>query len=248
MPTLINTSGIVTRYINYNDNDRIITILTPEMGRIDAKVRGCRKPTSPLLSATQPFAFAEFELFQSGDKCTVNRCTVTESFFEITQDIDRYTYGMSVLRLAQEATMEREANVSLFFLVYHTLSFLAYGDNEPIDLYLLFLIRYLSCTGYCPIITSCAICTRDIRGDSSLFYSAKAGGTVCTVCARGGLPSISKISLEAMRRMLLLDLKDIGKVKLNTDMRREIKSYLFGLAEEHFDYAIRCLAYADANE
>lgn len=245
MPSLINTCGIVTRYINYSDNDRIITVLTPEMGRIDAKVRGCRKPTSPLLSATQPFSYAEFEMFQSADKCTVNRCTVSESFFEITQNIDRYTYGVSMLRLAQEASMEREGNPSLFFLLYHALSFLTYGESEPLDLYLCFLIRYLTCTGYCPIITSCAICRRDVKSDGTLYFSPKAGGTVCAACAHAGLSSISKLSLEAMRRMLLLDLKDMGKVKLTPQIRMEIKSYLFGLTEEHFDFAKKCLAYSD---
>lgn len=242
MPSVITTSGIVARYINYNDNDRIISVLSPELGRIDAKVRGCRKPTSPLLAATQPFAFGEFELFQSGDKCTVNRCSVTESFYEISQDIVRYTYGVSMLRLCLEVSAEREGNAGLFFNLYHALSFMAYGETDPVDIYLCFLVRYLNCAGYRPIITSCSVCGRDIRSDSSLYYSAKSGGTVCAACARGGLGRISKLALEAMRRMLVMDLRDMGKVKLTDELRREIRSFLYGLAKEHFDFAEKCLA------
>ena len=61
---LVCATGIVTRYVNYSENDRIISIFTIEQGRIDAKARGCRKPTSPLLPVAQPFVFGEFELYQ----------------------------------------------------------------------------------------------------------------------------------------------------------------------------------------
>ena len=43
-------SGIVTRYANYRDNDRMLNIMT-DNGIIGAAARGCRRQNSPLLSA-----------------------------------------------------------------------------------------------------------------------------------------------------------------------------------------------------
>jgi DNA repair protein RecO (recombination protein O) len=59
--------GIVTRYVNYRESDRILSIFTIDHGRIDAKARGCRKPQSPLVNVCQPFVFGQFEIF-SGTK------------------------------------------------------------------------------------------------------------------------------------------------------------------------------------
>ena len=161
MPVICAT-GIVTRYVNYRESDRILSIFTIEHGRIDAKARGCRRPASPLLPAAQPFVYGEFELFAGRDKYTVNQCAIAESFFPIREDIDRFAFGSAMLQLAHEAVQEREPNRPLFSLLYHALSFLAYGQQDPIDLFLCYLLRYLNAIGYCPSITACARCGRDL--------------------------------------------------------------------------------------
>ena len=53
----VTTLGIITKYVNYGENDRIVSIFSAEYGRIDAKVRNCRKPTGKLMAAAQLFVF-----------------------------------------------------------------------------------------------------------------------------------------------------------------------------------------------
>lgn len=241
---VICTTGIVTRYVNYRESDRILSIFTIEHGRIDAKARGCRRPASPLLPAAQPFVYGEFELFAGRDKYTVNQCAIAESFFPIREDIDRFAFGSAMLQLAHEAVQEREPNRPLFSLLYHALSFLAYGQQDPIDLLLCYLLRYLNAIGYCPSITACARCGRDLRADAHVYASAQAGGAVCVACASGA-PEIGKTALEAMRRMLLLPDTELGRVRLTEGLRAELKPFLTGLASRSLDYAARTLAFLE---
>ena len=49
-------TAIVLRYANYRDNDRMLTLFSPTKGRIEALARGCRKPRSPILNASELFA------------------------------------------------------------------------------------------------------------------------------------------------------------------------------------------------
>ena len=42
MPAL-NTPALVIRRADYSDYDRMVTLFSPEHGRIDAIARGCRK-------------------------------------------------------------------------------------------------------------------------------------------------------------------------------------------------------------
>ena len=113
----------------------------------------------------------------------------------------------------------------LFSLLYHVLSFLAYTDSEPKDLLIAFLLHYLDHAGYRPSLTHCAICRRDIRGDAVLFYSAEAGGAVCAGCPHSG-KTVSKLALEAMRRILLLQDEELSRVVLKDELRAELLTIL----------------------
>ena len=240
--SVICVSGIVTRYTNYRENDRILSIFTIERGRIDAKARGCRRPASPLLPVAQPFVYGEFELFSAKDKFTVNQATVTESFFPIREDIVRYAAASSMLQLVHEASQEGEPNRALFSLLYHSLSFLSYGEVNTDDLMLCFLVKYLYTIGYCPSITVCGQCGRDLRADSHVYYARHAGGAVCAACQTGAT-EISKISLEAMRRMLLLSDDQMQRVKLTERLRSELLKILPAQVEYSLDYGVRALSF-----
>ena len=223
---LISVSGIVTRYVNYRESDRILSILTPDRGRVDAKSRGCLRTTSPLMPASQPFVFGRYELYGAKDKYTVNSCDIQETFYPLREDYARFAAGSAALQLAHDAAQENLPNEALFSLLYHTLSFLSYGNADPVDLMLCFLLRFLNVCGYRPSITACACCGRDVRQDAQLRFSVRAGGTVCAACGAGGGEAISVTALEAMRRMLFLEDSEMDRVRLTEPLRREIQPKL----------------------
>jgi DNA repair protein RecO (recombination protein O) len=220
MPTEL-TQAIVTGYTDYKDNDRMLTLFSPQRGRIDCKARNCRKPTSPLLSCTQPFVFGEFELFINNDRVTVNACDVRETFYPLREDVDRFMTASVCTQLCNTVIEHESADEQLFSLLYHILSFLAYSDSDPNDLMIAFLLHYLDHAGYRPSLTRCAICRRDVRADTALYYSAEAGGVVCAACPHSG-KRIDKLALEAMRRILLLSHEDLNRVVLKPELRDEI--------------------------
>ena len=224
MPTELIES-IVTGYTDYRDDDRMLTLFSAERGRIDCKARNCRKPTSKLLSCAQPFVFGEFELFVNNDRITVNGCDVRETFYPIREDVDRFMIASVCTQLCNSVIGHESPDHPLFSLLYHVLSFLAYTDSDPKDLLIAFLLHFLDHAGYRPSLTRCAICRRDIRSDAVLFYSAEAGGAVCAGCPHSGKP-ISKLALEAMRRILLLSDEELKRVVLKDVLRTELLGVL----------------------
>lgn len=226
MPTEL-TQAIVTGYTDYKDNDRMLTLFSASRGRIDCKARNCRKPTSRLLACAQPFVFGEFELFENGERITVNACDVRETFYPLREDVDRFMIASLCTSLCNNI-IEREArDEALFSLLYHVLSFLAYSESDPKDLLIAFLLHYLDHAGYRPSLTRCSVCRRDVRSDPVLFFNAEAGGVVCAACPHGGKP-VSKLALEAMRRILLLDHDALNKVVLKPALRAEMLPLLRG--------------------
>lgn len=100
----IKVFGLVCRYANYRENDRILTLFTREQGRLDVASRGCRRQGSPLLAASQPFVYGQFVLYQSKDKFSVNTADVLESFYPLRDDYDRFRAGLSMLALTVDST------------------------------------------------------------------------------------------------------------------------------------------------
>lgn len=213
--------AIVTGYTDYRDNDRILTLFSAERGRIDCKARNCRKPTAPLLACAQPFVFGEFELFIGNDRASVNGCEIRETFYPLREDVDRFMAASCATQLVN-AVIEREsADSALFSLLYHILSFFAYTDNDPHDLLIAFMLHFLDHAGYRPSLTHCSVCRRDVRQDAVLYFSADAGGVVCQACPHGGKP-VTKLALEAMRRILLLSHEELVRVVLKDELRKEL--------------------------
>ena len=222
--------GMVIRTVDYRDNDRILTLFTAESGRVDAKARNCRKATSPLLGCTQPFTYGEYQLFYHKNKYIIDQGEVLESFYPLREDVEKYAAASLCASLCLEGIQAEERNEDIFSLLYHTLSFLTYGDSDPGDLCAAFLIRFLALSGFRPAITQCAICGRDLREDPVIRFLGDKGGAVCMACSPVGR-RIGRTALEVMRRMLLLDDDQLFRVKLKAPLRAEVLSHLIPYAK-----------------
>lgn len=232
----LKVTGIVTRYVNYKDHDRILSIFTAERGRIDARARGCRRPKSPLLACAQPFVYGEFQFYESKERYTIDQCDVRETFYPLREDMDKLASGYAMLALTQAVVQEAEGNPALFSSLYHALSFLCYTDNHPLDISLCFMLRFLANNGFCPTITNCAGCGRDLRSDAQHCFSRQSGGALCSECAQGkAAQPVSSLTLEAMRRMLLLEDADMQRVKLPEKTREELLKLLVDYVEYTLD-------------
>lgn len=60
----IKINGIVLAESNMGDFDKMLTILTPNVGKISCVAKGARRPKSALLAGTQLFCFGEYLVFK----------------------------------------------------------------------------------------------------------------------------------------------------------------------------------------
>ncbi|HOF93958.1 MAG TPA: DNA repair protein RecO [Clostridia bacterium] len=223
----VNVTGIVTCYANYKDNDRMLTLFTRERGRVDAIARGCRRPKNALFSCAELFVFGEFQLFYNKERYSVTQCDVKETFYSLRENIESFRAAVSILELTRLTIFEEEPNHELFSLLYYTLSFLSYGNNNPLDMALVFIIRFLLFIGVCPMLTSCVKCGTDLRKRTDLSFSPILGGAMCEKCAANSEAyAISNSALEAMRRILLLKNENLELVRLPKTIRKELLAQL----------------------
>ncbi len=194
---MLVTKALVLSRSDWRDYDRMVTLLTPEYGRIDAVARGCRKPKSPLLNAAERFSAGEYTLAESKGRFTITGAEVNESFYPLRQDFDRLTAGAYLLHLLLQAAMPGQPQEALFLTSLKALAYLSYGEL-PIHLVVAaFELHYLNLTGQSPRMDSCLVCGREFLEEDARF-DVRAGGAVCLSC-----PSVGGRLTHGARRILL---------------------------------------------
>lgn len=195
MPSL-STPGLVIRRANYGDYDRMVTLFTPEHGKLDAIARGCRKPKSQLINAVEPFVSGEYQLYQKGDRFSIEQCQLRDSYFDLRTDYERLTHGVYWLKLIDAGVPRDVPAQALFLTTLTALAHLNYSDLPAEMLTMGFEMHFMALSGYPPRVDSCVVCSRPIAGDA--HFNAQMGGTVCQTCG-GFSPPIS----NGARRILL---------------------------------------------
>lgn len=229
----IKTKAIVLSAVDYGEQDRMLTLFSPEFGRIDAKARSCRKAASPLLPCVQPFVFGEYVLFRYKEKTVISQCEVSETFFSLREDVERFAAAGFASALCRGVVQEEEGNEALFDLFYRACSYLAYGENGIKETLIAFLVHFLSITGFQPAITHCARCGKDLRQEKTIRFSPELGGALCPGCGVFQ-KQVAPVTLEAIRRVLLLPREELDRVKLPEPLAGNVYAVLK-------DYALYCL-------
>lgn len=195
-------TAIVLRYVNYRDNDRMLTLFSPTQGRIEALARGCRKPRSPILNASEPFALGDFELYQKGAHLTVISASLIETFYPLRQDFDRLAVGAYLLEVTEGFIQPGIPAQELFMLLLHTLSRLTFTSQPWKPLVAGFLLHLSACEGFRPRLHHCVHCGGRLTEGESLWFDGHEGGLVCRACHQPGHTPVSAAQAKWLRTML----------------------------------------------
>ena len=210
------TNAIVVRRADYRENDRMITLFSPTLGRIDALCRGCRRQKSPLLAASELFCCGEYVLYQAGERTTVVSCAVTDTYYALRSDYARLSHGVYCLELCAAAVQPAQENERLFLLLLKTLAHLCYGEAEPRRVTAVFLMGMTSLLGFRPQVGRCARCGRPIAleglgdEDTAAAFSGEAGGVLCTACGAGESCRLTARDVRYLQDVMRRGLESLG--------------------------------------
>jgi len=183
MPS-ITTPGIVLRHANYRDHDRMLTILSPHYGRLDVLSRGCRRPKSALMPASELFVHGEFVCYQQNDRATLSSCEITDTFYPLRLDPYRLTCASYMTALCAAAVQPGDDAGPLYALLLKGLYYLSYEpEADPLEMTTAFLLLFADATGYRPRLSRCAHCRTPLDLTNGAPFDIAAGGLCCPNCA-----------------------------------------------------------------
>ena len=99
MDTIV-TPGLVLKETRYKESDRILTILTPELGVISASAQSSLRLKNKLFSACGLFCYSEFVLLPGRNMYTVREASVKNVFHGISSSIEGMSLAMYLAEMA----------------------------------------------------------------------------------------------------------------------------------------------------
>lgn len=234
----VKTKGIVLMENNLGDYDKMITILTPGLGKIGCAAKGARRPKSLLMAGSQFLCFADYTLYKGNDSYNLNSCETIEFFYNIRTDLDKYKYAVHITKIILDVTNENENCYKTLQLFLNTLYTIAETDKN-LDLALaIFKLRLMCILGFKPMVDKCSNCGID---EDFKYFSLRDNGLKCSSCGKSDKSAIelSPATVDAIRFITsapakkifsfnvpensIKELEIISKLYLNEKLEKEYK-------------------------
>ena len=171
--------GLIVREAIVGDNDKMLTIITAENGRIGVMAKGARSSKSKALAATQLYTYGNFEIYEKGDYKWLRNASVEESFFEMRNTIEGLSLAAYLADLACEFTGEGEDSSEILRLTLNAFYAIA-KKIAPLEIIKgVYELRSASREGFQPDLSGCKHC-RD--GEEQLYLDVMNGSVICSKC------------------------------------------------------------------
>ena len=215
-------NGIILSENNLGDFDKMLTMLTPGLGKISCVAKGARRPKSALLAGTQTFCFGEYLMYKGTSTYHINSVETIEVFHNIRTDLDKLKYAMHINKIVQDVTQENQNCYKILQLLLNTLYTIS-ETNKNLDLVLsVFKLRLLCILGFTPDLIECVNC----KGKEKLrFFSLKDNGFKCEICSRQDKSTIgiNESTANALKYTVMAPAKKIYSFNLKDESLEEFK-------------------------
>ncbi len=117
----IRTLAIVLSRTDFGEADRILTLLTPEYGKLRLMARGVRKERSKLAGGIELFTIADISYLPGrGEVGTLTSARMKQHYGRIVEDINRVQLGYLLMKILNRAT-EDQPESGYFNLLHDSL-------------------------------------------------------------------------------------------------------------------------------
>ncbi|SHI88601.1 DNA repair protein RecO [Lutispora thermophila] len=242
---ILKTQGLVLKYTDINEADRILTILTRDKGKIKAVSKGCRRPKSSLLPSSELFAFSDLILYKGSNFYHISSGELRESFYDIRKDLLKLSYAVYFAELADSVTDEDIPSERLFIVLSKTLYYLSRNEIPVGILSCGYQIKLMDISGFRPLITKCVNCGRE---ENLSRFSVDLGGALCSLCLEHDKAAIkvSKGTLETIGCLLSTPISRLNTIKIDNNIFIEIDKIIIAFVEKHLDKKFKSMDFINS--
>ena len=171
------TEAVILRRQVFGEADRLLTLLTPDHGKLRAIAKGARKPNARKTGHVELYARVDMLIARGRDLHVVEQAETKEHYLPLREDLVRATYASHFVELLDRFTTEHDTSRAEFDLLVNALGWLC-EDVDPRLTARYYELALLTLAGFTPTLHHCAIGQEELQPVDQ-FFSAADGGVIC---------------------------------------------------------------------
>jgi len=237
------TEAIVLRRKDFGEADRLLTLFTPEEGKIRVLAKGIRKPRSRKAGHLELYTRSNLLLAKGRDMDIITQAATVEAYRPMREDLLRSTYGSYCIELLDRFTPDEAENKPLYDLLAEALGWLSQtNDLALVTRY--YELQLLGMSGYQLELFNCVVGGEKIIAEDQ-FFSPADGGVVCPHCGetREGAFRISLSALKVLRHMMRSPYEVVRELKLGPAVHAEIERVALRTITYHLERQLKSVEF-----
>lgn len=221
------TEGFVFKKEDRFEADRIFSVFTKDLGRIDVLGKAIRKIASKLRGGIDIFSLSEIEFIQGKNRKTLIDAVYINKFSDLAKNPPKLLLAAKISEVFNNFIKGQEKDEGIFNLLLDTFGKLNDYQLSAANFnlfYYYFFWNFISTLGYGPEIQICPVCQKKLEA-SNLYFSNKEGGVICKNCAAVKKETL-KIKSDAVKILRLIFKKDwdiLSKIKAEESVKKSLK-------------------------
>jgi len=244
-PRNYQTEAIIIKKTRLGEADSILTLYTPNLGKIQGFAKSLRKPKSKLAGHLELLTHSQVSLARGRNLDTITGSQTISSFLPLKSDLRLTSYALYATELINQFTAEDIANPPLFRLLLETMEQLCQANNTELVLRY-FELHLLNEVGYRPQLQHCLSCHQPLKPVINSF-SSTAGGMLCPDCQQDQ-PLTYPLSVNALKVLRLLQGSDFGSVsrlKIDRELAHELEAVIRDYVKYLLEREVKSVAWLD---
>lgn len=212
-----STDAILLRKIEYGDHDFIISFLTKSHGKISVMAKNAKKSVKRFSGALDLFSVNHIQCTfpkKNKDALTIlSDADLENGLVNIRYDVFKTAYASFWVEMVHFWLEEGKPQPDLYALLLFSLDALNTGTIGKEVLSLLFLIRFMSISGFSPNIETCDTCATplDRMDQKKIRFDFKEGKILCQNCVKERSKYGMTVSKGTLKQLFWINNSDINR-------------------------------------
>ncbi|MFC1915315.1 DNA repair protein RecO [Chloroflexota bacterium] len=244
-PRNYQTEAIIIKKTKLGEADRILTLYTPHLGKIQAFAKSVRRPKSKLAGHLELLTYSLVSLARGRNLDTITGSQTINSFLPLKSDLWLTSYALYATELVNQFTADNIENYPLFQLLLETMEQLCQANNKELTLRY-FELHLLNEVGYRPQLHHCVSCQLPLEPTTNSFCPS-SGGMLCPNCSLSQ-PLACPLSVSAQKVLRLLQNSDFdttSRLKIDAELSRELEKVMRDYLKYLLEREVKSAAWLD---
>jgi DNA repair protein RecO (recombination protein O) len=239
-PRTYKTRAIVLAHFDLGEADRIITLLTPEDGKIRAVAKGVRKPKSRIGGSVEPFAARGRNLD------VITQVSVAHAWLRLRDRLESTATAWYLGELADRAVEERGGEHPVYGLLRRACQLLDDG-MEPGRVARWFESGLADALGVRPELDRCVECDRVLDEADRFRWVPALGGVLCPdhPPPPAEVVPLSLDALKLLKAYRRFDVEALAALRVPPEVEAEVESVMRRYTRFILEREARSLSFVD---